>query len=60
MSSQVGRFQKPYNPREVEEEVLRWWKENNIYEKTKRMGRGPKFYFLDGPPYVTNPPHVAR
>jgi isoleucyl-tRNA synthetase len=53
------KFQGPYNPQEVEEQILQWWRKNKIYDKAKSARRGPKFYFLDGPPYVTNPPHVA-
>lgn len=56
----VGTLEKEYRPRELEDEVLNWWEKERIYEKTKALGLGgKKFYFLDGPPYVTNPPHVG-
>ena len=49
-----------YKPQELEEEVLAWWRQNAVYEKAKQLGVGKqKFYFLDGPPYVTNIPHVG-
>ncbi len=56
----IGVVSRDYIGREVEEEVFKWWEENRIYEKVKKLRRGgPKFYFLDGPPYVTNPIHVG-
>ncbi|MGD0729439.1 MAG: isoleucine--tRNA ligase [Candidatus Micrarchaeaceae archaeon] len=37
-----------------EQEVLKYWEENNTNEKVKQKNsNGKKFYFLDGPPYVT-------
>ncbi len=37
-----------------EDEVLRYWTDNGIDDKVrKRNSSGKKFYFLDGPPYVT-------
>ncbi len=60
MSGVVGVTEKSYNPIVKEPEILEWWNKNRIYWKTKALKRGgPKFYFLDGPPYVTNPPHVG-
>lgn len=56
----VGKLNRDYKPLESEEQVLRWWKTSKAYERTKnRLLKKPKFYFLDGPPYVTNPPHVG-
>ena len=56
----VGKLSRDYKPAESEEHILRWWKTSKAYEKTKkRLLKKPKFYFLDGPPYVTNPPHVG-
>ncbi len=56
----VGAISRDYPGSEGELEVLKWWDENRIYDKVKRLrANGPKFYFLDGPPYVTNPIHVG-
>ncbi len=56
----VGKISREYKPSKSEEEVLQWWKTSRAYEKTKRrLLKKPKFYFLDGPPFVTNPPHVG-
>ncbi len=52
----IKRIEGTYNPHQVEEEVKRFWNENRIYEKLKNLRKGrPKFYFLDGPPYVSAP-----
>ncbi|MEM1538671.1 MAG: isoleucine--tRNA ligase [Candidatus Nezhaarchaeales archaeon] len=59
-SSGIGLLPREYYPQRYEEEVLRWWKEERIYERVKGLRKsGPKYYFLDGPPYVTNPIHVG-
>jgi len=56
----VGKLGREYNPLKTEEEILGRWKSNHTYYKTKkRLLKRRKFYFLDGPPYVTNPPHVG-
>ena len=56
----VGKLSREYKPQESEEQILQWWNSSKIYERTKkRLLNKPKFYFLDGPPYVTNPPHVG-
>ena len=56
----VGKISREYKPSKTEEEVLHWWETSRAYEKTKRrLLKKPKFYFLDGPPYVTNEPHVG-
>jgi len=56
----VGKTPRKYTVRSVEEEMLKWWEKKSVYRKTRNQGKGrKKFYFLDGPPYVTNPPHVG-
>jgi len=50
-----------YNPRDVEREVQRIWKEKRIPEKIVKFDKNkPKFYLLDGPPYVNYIPHVGH
>ncbi|MGQ9543789.1 MAG: isoleucine--tRNA ligase [Candidatus Bathyarchaeia archaeon] len=59
-SPHVGKIPQTYSPKELEGKILDWWSRNSIYMKVKERLRGKeKFYFLDGPPYVTNPPHVG-
>ncbi len=56
----VRKLSREYKPGQSEQEILQWWKTSRVYEKTKkRLLRKPKFYFLDGPPFVTNAPHVG-
>ncbi len=49
-----------YNPLQLEPEILKFWKDNAIYEKAKQknLGREP-FYFLDGPPYTSGRVHLG-
>ena len=56
----VGKIGKEFSIQKYEQNILKWWKKSRIYDKVKKKEtmRG-KFYFLDGPPYVTNPPHVG-
>ncbi len=45
---------------EKEEEVLAFWKKNNIFKKS--IDKNPKsriFSFYDGPPFITGLPHYA-
>lgn len=51
-----------YNPKEVENEVLNYWKKENIYKKLKEYNKinKNKFFFIDGPPYPSSPvPHIG-
>ncbi|ASJ10274.1 isoleucine--tRNA ligase [Thermococcus sp. P6] len=51
---------REYSPGKLEEKVERFWAENNVYEKVKKSrAEGPKYYFLDGPPYVSGAIHLG-
>ena len=43
-----------------EKEILKFWKENKIFEKTleERLAQG-EFVFYDGPPFATGLPHYG-
>lgn len=44
-----------------EKEVLEFWKENNIFEKSIEMNDGKKeFTFYDGPPTANGKPHIGH
>lgn len=44
----------------LEEEVLTYWKENNIFEKSiNSRPEEKRWTFLDGPPFVTGMPHYG-
>ncbi|HZY46561.1 MAG TPA: class I tRNA ligase family protein, partial [Candidatus Bathyarchaeia archaeon] len=59
-SRAVGKLTREYDPHHIEQEILSFWTTSRSYQKAKKkLARRPKFYFLDGPPYVTNAPHVG-
>src|SRR5205807_9035632 len=44
---------------ELELEVLRFWKERDIFHKSlKQRAGGPPFIFYEGPPTANNPPGI--
>src|SRR3989304_6153003 len=44
----------------LEEEVLRYWKKNKIFEKSvNQRSEDKKWTFLDGPPFITGLPHYG-
>ncbi len=50
--ARIKSSREKFDPKKYEEEVLRFWEEGKIYEKLReRLRGGPKFFFLDGPPY---------
>ncbi len=45
---------------EMEDEVSKYWKEHNIFEKSvSSRSDDKKWTFLDGPPFVTGKPHYG-
>ncbi|MCK4552610.1 isoleucine--tRNA ligase [Candidatus Pacearchaeota archaeon] len=49
-----------YEPQKTEEEILKFWKDKKIYEKSKKKNlKGKKFYMMDGPPYATGSIHMG-
>ncbi|MBI4363361.1 MAG: class I tRNA ligase family protein, partial [Candidatus Doudnabacteria bacterium] len=56
---------KPIDPKpdfpKLEEEVLKFWEENQIFEKSLEQTRsGKPFTFYDGPPFATGLPHYGH
>ena len=49
------------NPIQIEKEILKFWKENKIFEKSlgKKSPKGD-FIFYDGPPFATGLPHYGH
>ena len=44
-----------------EERILKFWQENNIFEKSVEARRqNPSFIFYDGPPFATGLPHYGH
>jgi len=47
--------------KKIEEDVLKFWEKEKIYEKVKKKGEGrKKFYFLQGPPYTSGKIHIGQ
>src|SRR3989344_4395482 len=43
-----------------ETQILKYWKENKVYQKAKtKNSKGKKFYMMDGPPYATGHIHMG-
>lgn len=56
---------KPVDPKvsfpKMEEEVLRFWNENRVFEKSVERREGSQEYvFFDGPPFATGLPHFGH
>ena len=52
---------EPYSHQKIEEEVQSFWKKEKIPERIVKFDqKKPKFYLLDGPPYVNYVPHVGH
>lgn len=46
---------------ELEEEILKYWKENKLFEKSlEKNKKNPQFVFYDGPPFATGLPHYGH
>ncbi|MCK9378603.1 MAG: isoleucine--tRNA ligase [Candidatus Moranbacteria bacterium] len=46
---------------EMEKEVLEFWKENKIFEKSLEKNKdNPAYTFYDGPPFATGTPHYGH
>ena len=43
-----------------EKEVLKFWKENKIFEKTAEIESDKTFTFYDGPPTANGKPHIGH
>jgi len=52
---------KNYNANEIEQKVLKFWEENQIFEKSvKQRKNKPSFSFFDGPPFLSGTPHYGH
>ncbi len=50
-----------YNPQELEPQILEYWQKKKILEKLRAKNKkGPKFYFLEGPPYTSGHIHLGH
>src|SRR3989338_9517074 len=50
-----------YTPKDLEPAILALWSKLKLNEKLKaRNKRGPKYYFLQGPPYTSGRIHLGH
>ena len=50
-----------YDPPRVEQSIIQFWKDNNIFEKSMEQRRGNQpFVFLEGPPTANGLPHPGH
>ncbi|MBI2669138.1 isoleucine--tRNA ligase [Candidatus Woesearchaeota archaeon] len=50
-----------YKPQELEPQIVEYWREKKVLDKLRKKNeKGPKFYFLDGPPYTSGRFHLAH
>ena len=61
MKREIGAIPKTYNWKELEQSVYRFWDKTWAYRHVKaHRSKGPKFYFLDGPPFPSSDtPHIG-
>ena len=46
---------------EMEENILKFWNENKIFEKSiEKRKDSPRYSFYDGPPFATGTPHYGH
>jgi isoleucyl-tRNA synthetase len=51
----------PYNFSEEENKILKFWQDNDIFEKSLQQTKSKKqFVFFDGPPFATGTPHYGH
>lgn len=56
----IKEAEKSYQYHEIEEEIQDFWVKNQIYSKTQKLREnGPKYSFLDGPPYCSGEIHLG-
>jgi len=50
-----------YNPKNVEEETLKFWQDNDIFQKSlDQTKEGEVYSFYDGPPFANGLPHFGH
>jgi len=50
-----------YDFKAVEDEIIEFWENNEMYKKVSEMNKGKKkFYFLQGPPYTSGKLHMGQ
>lgn len=56
----IEEAMRSYDTKLIEEKIQKYWNDNNIYHKTNKLREnGPKYSFLDGPPYCSGRIHLG-
>ncbi|MDR3292329.1 MAG: isoleucine--tRNA ligase [Methanobrevibacter sp.] len=56
----IKKAEKSYNHEENEKKIQSFWEKNSTYSKVKTLREnGPKYSFLDGPPYCSGVIHLG-
>ena len=59
--SKIKSFRKPPELPQLEQEILNFWRENKIFEKSvENRSKDNSFIFYDGPPFATGMPHYGH
>lgn len=57
----IKPLEEKYTPGTIEDQVINYWKENKIFEKSvSQRDTKNTFRFYDGPPFVTGKPHYGH
>ncbi len=56
----IKQVRANYSAPQIEKEIQQFWKDGDLYRKTKELrSEGKDFYFCDGPPYTTGKIHLG-
>lgn len=61
MGKNAGASTDQYDPPAMEQEIIDFWRQHNIFEKSLALRKkGPRFVFLEGPPTANGLPHPGH
>jgi len=61
MSDGNQQTAEKYDPPKIEQEIIKFWEDNKIFEKSLELRKnGKKFVFLEGPPTANGLPHPGH
>jgi isoleucyl-tRNA synthetase/very-short-patch-repair endonuclease len=60
MSRQYPEPNQSLNLPAVEQDILKFWQENKVFEKSVEIRNGDEFVFYDGPPFANGLPHYGH
>ncbi|MHA1263286.1 MAG: class I tRNA ligase family protein, partial [Candidatus Freyarchaeota archaeon] len=61
MSDNTQPAEEKYDPPRIEKEIIDFWEDNRIFERSLEMRKdGKRFVFLEGPPTANGMPHPGH